>query len=265
MSNLFIMTADSKMFNQLINHSVNLRACINTILIFLNALLLSGQGLDYSDRMEILNYQVERTGKILAVGSQGASVFLNGKSYYPYATNAVHPFFIDNTWRSGILSMNGEIHEVEAIKYDLISDYLVYMHFRESTANTVYLNKQLVSEFVIGGHYFRYLDDFGGQTGIRLVPGYYEVIYDGSAKFFFRREKTTDLYGNLIEPVYSQRSYLYLNGKFFLVRGRFSFLRAFEYHRKEIRAFMRRSSFRYDQRNIQQIREVMEFYDNMQN
>lgn len=238
-------------------------AFIYSIALSFNVLLITAQGLDIPSRLEILQDQLQRTDEIFITTPFTGNHFVNGKAYYPYATSAIHPFFIDNTWRSGSLRMNGEVYEVDAIKYDLISDYLVYMHFKESTATTIYLNKQLVSEFIIGRHYFRYLDDFREQAGIRLVPGYYEVIYDGDTKLFFRREKTTDLYGNLTDPVYSQRSYIYRNGKFFWVRGQHSFVRAFEDNRKEIRAFMKSNSFRYDQRNVLKLKEVMEFYDNL--
>ena len=226
---------------------------------------LHAQPLDYQQRKILLDAQIDRmeNGRDSLLYSRNEHI--NGKLYYPFANSIIHPFFEDNNWKPGKIFHDGKVYEVEAAKYDIVSDYLVYLHLWKNTANQLYLNKELVREFSIFKHYFRYLDDFGISTNRKLNPGYYEVIYEGKTTFYIRWEKTRSLFEIQSETGYSQKAHYFLKkeGEFIRITRHLSFMKALDDHRKEIRSFMKTKSYRFNPNNIGPVEEILEYYDKL--
>ena len=234
-------------------------------MLLINVICLHAQPLDYFERKILLDEQIRRTNQDQDSFLLTSNEYVNGKLYYPFANKIVHPFFQDNNWKSGKVSMLGKIYDVEAVKYDIVSNYLVYLHLWRNSASQIYLNKELVKEFSIYNHNFRYLDDFGESSDNRLKPGYYEVIYEGKTEFYIRWEKTRSLFEIQSETGYSQKAHYFLKkeGEFIRITRHPSFMKALDDHRKEIRTFMKTKSYRFNPNNIEPVDMILEYYDKL--
>ena len=228
------------------------------------AFFLEAQTLNYSSKEEYLEIQMlslplpEDT-----VASKNN--YINGKLYPISGNSYIHPFFVDNLWKSGKIWYSGKEYDILMMKYDLSRDYLVHLLYKNTSANPVSFNKEFVREFIIDGRHFLYLDDFESSSGNKLNPGYYEIVYDGEIKFFVRREKLKNVEKDPLDQNYSLWTYFFLkkNGEYFRVNGNSGLVNALGTHKKELRSFMRKNSVRLKTDSYDSIRSVLDFYNNL--
>lgn len=134
--------------------------CFGLLLFNLNGISLNAQLFNYSDNKKLLQNQLNKLSLVHDSIFNFRHYILNGKLYYTIGNKYNHPFFIDNTWQPGKVWSSGNVFNADMLKYDINSDYLVYLYYLDSYAYPIYLNKETVKEFIISGHYFKYLNDF---------------------------------------------------------------------------------------------------------
>ncbi len=235
------------------------------ILFSLGVIIMNAQALNYSARKELLTKQLNN------LYSNNDSIFImkeafvNGKLFSPPSNNIVHPFFINNDWRSGKVWSSGRIFDVGTIKYDINLDYLMQMHNWVSSAYPIYMTREYIKEFIIDGHHFKYLDDIDETLKDRFKAGYYEALYDEDIKFYLRWEKSKDIHNNSSGSNYEQHIYFLLkkDGKYIHIKGRGGLFDALEDHKKEIKSFMKTNSLRFTKNNYESIVKILNFYDNL--
>ena len=242
-----------------------MKTYITYLLLIINVICLHAQPLDYQQRKLLLDEQIGRTNLDRDSLLYTRNEYVNGKLYYPIANRIVHPFFQDNNWKHVKMHLLGKVYDIEAAKYDIVSDNLVYLHLWKNTASQIYLNREMVKDFTILNHNFRYLDDFGESSHNKLKPGYYEVFYEGETAFYIRWEKTRSLFEIQSEAGYSQKAHYFLKkeGEFIKITRHHSFMKALDNHRNAVRSFMKKKSYRFNPNNIGTVGIVLEYYDKL--
>lgn len=238
---------------------------IGLLLFSLKGILMNAQPLNYSTRKELLQEQFIKLSVIYDSTFSIGEYPINGTLFYSRSNKFIHPFFIDNDWRSAKIWSSDKVYNIEMVKYDIDKDYLVHLYHRDSFAYPIYLNKESVKEFMISGHLFRYLNDFGKSFVHELNPGYYEILYDGPTKVCVRWEKVLILNNDTSDPVYSQRIYFFfkMNGIYIRVTDQKSFLNAFNDHSKELKIYMKKNKLRFSRNNYEVLSKLVEYYDNL--
>jgi hypothetical protein len=183
----------------------------------------------------------------------------------PAANHYVHPYFIDNTWKSGSLLYKGMRYETGMLKYDTFKDCLVYLHTLGNTSYPVQLNRNFIREFEIDNHQFTYLNDFGKSSDEKLKEGYYEKIYDGNTKLYVRRQKLENLHESISDLEYKEWAYLFIKkeGVYHRITGKSSLLRVLNDRRKEIRSFIRNNNLVSCTKNYDSVSRILQHYDNL--
>jgi hypothetical protein len=235
------------------------------LLLAFSWLTVKGQELTFMYKNEFLQEQIERTQNLISNTIFSQDEFINGKLYYPVASEYIHPFFPDNGWRSGMAVIHGIEYDIEPLKYDIHSDQLVYLHYHDKSASQLYLNKRLVKEFKLMDYHFVYLEDFGERPAKRLKPGYYELKHGGNTRFYIRREKSGNYNTSEFNSTYSERTFYFIEkkGDFKRIYGHLSFVKALNDHKKEMREFMKAQSFYFNKGNINSVGYILEYYDSL--
>jgi len=220
---------------------------------------------EYYSQKILLEDQIDRLNKYRELLHPSEIEYINGKLHYPYANKFVHPFFKDNLWKSGEVWIGTEKYNLGAVKYDIVSDYLVLLYFQKSTAYQIYFNREVLKQFSIDDHYFKYLDNPGNLSEKKIEPGYYELLYDGKTKFFVRWEKTKALFESQNDLGYTQKVqyFLYKEGEFFKIIRNVNLFKALEDHKHEIRAYIRKNRVSIKTDNPSSVISLLEYYDNL--
>lgn len=235
------------------------------IMLCLNGVLLNSQPLDFPARQKRLREEIGKLSDLNDSVLELNKFPVNGRLFYPGGNKFVHPFFMDNSWRSGRIWSSGKVYDLQMLKYDINLDYLVQLYYMDSFAWTVYLTRESINEFEISGHRFRYLDDFGNSLRHDLKPGYFEILYDSTSMAFVRREKAREQFTVSSNPEYSEkvRYYIEINGKISLINNQKSLLNAFYSHRKEIKAYMSLNKLRFSKNNYDVLPQVLKYFDSL--
>jgi hypothetical protein len=246
-------------------HPMMKKICFLLLLLCLNWHILSAQPIDYPSKQELLHTQILKLSEI------NDSVFglnkdmINGKLLYSGGNMYIHPFFLDNYWKDGTILFQGKSYEMEMVKYDIYKDYLVHLHSVNFYSYPVYLNRELVKEFIINGYNFRYIDDFEKSGKSEYKPGYYQVLYDGKTKFYIQREKLKKFNIVYIDEGYVERIYFVLkkDGKYIRIVNQKSLIEALSDHKEEIITYMKKNKLRFSIKNYEFTGKVLEYYDNL--
>ena len=262
---IFLLINNPKLFCRfkLIYYFISMVKAWLFFLMFCTAgTLLYGQYEVNSGSQDIVNNQINRLIQVHDSVFDPGKDLLNGRLYYPSGNKFIHPFFLDNTWKTAKIWIADRVYDEEMIKYDINSDYLIHMFFWDLYTIPVSLNRETVHEFIISGHRFRYLYDFDRSSEVMFKPGYYEVLYDGITKFYARWEKSKD---DISDPSYSEKIFFVLEkgGKKYLVKSKRGLMHAFQDHKKEIKTFMSRNNIRFSLNYYYSIEKVFQYYDNL--
>lgn len=162
-----------------------------------------------------------------SVISKNTNLF-SGREYEPppMRLNEGHPYFLNPSWIKGSVTYNGKIFNDVSLKYDLVSDELVLMHFNGYFM--ISLNKETVDDFILEAHHFRRFGDNKKLTG-NLEEGYYEVLYNGNSLLLKKHMKEINTVGQGNNQGFevSGKTSLYLirNGNVAAVKTKKSFMR----------------------------------------
>ena len=240
------------------------------IAIVINVILIceersQAQELNRLSSNEMLQLQLNK------VQSLNDSLFLqsenliNGKLFFSRGDLVNHPYFIENEWNPGKMWYSGQPYDAEMLKYDLNSDNLINVFHYDSSAFPVYLNKEILKEFEISGHHFRYFDSMELKGNYKFIAGYYEVLYDALTCLYARHEKSIEQNKFTLETEYPLKVTLFIKrgGNYFYIKNQESFLKSLNDHETEIRSFMRANNIRFSVINYEPIIKVLEYLDTL--
>jgi hypothetical protein len=240
--------------------------CICQILFFtLKLNMIYGQPDYYSARKEAINSQINRLSQIEDSVFSSRKDLINGKLYYQGGDKFIHPFYGDNTWVPAGIYSSGKVIEFDLAKYDLYVDYLVILYNDQSLSFPLYMNKEFVKEFIIKGHHLKYLENFEGSAVSELIPGYYEIQYDGKTKALIRRSKLKQFDDAQLSDVFSNKIFFFVkkDGKYFRVIRQKNLFDVLKDHKKEIKTYMKKNKMRFSPDNYEVIGKVLDYYDTL--
>jgi hypothetical protein len=150
------------------------------------------------------------------------------------------------------------------LKYDISSDYVIYLVQKPLNTFPVCLNREEIKDFMINGHRFTYMNQFTDSDADGTKPGYYEILYDGKTRLIVRWEKAKEPNRFTLETEYLQETYFFLRmkGHYIYVRNQKSFIDSFAEYKKEIRTYMKKNNVRFSSGDHGPIIKLLEFYDN---
>lgn len=216
----------------------------------------------YADH-EMLQFQ------LLNIQSLNDSIFdqsenlINGRLYHPEGTRSNHPYFIENEWKTGKIWLFDRAYDAEMLKYDISSDNLINVFRFDSSAFPVLLNKNLIKQFEIAGHHFRYIGEIAAQVPGKFRAGYYEVLYEGVTSLYLHHEKNKSLNKLTLEPEYPLKSNFYLkhDGKYYQINNKKSFLKSFNGKESEIGSYMKENDFKFSVKHYGSVVSILEYFD----
>ncbi len=198
----------------------------------------------------------------------GTNDFLvNGWKYFPSHYNAAgNPYFLGETWRTGSVTTHGKTFDNTALLYNLVTDELILkQHLNNGSLVYVVLNREFISSFLIGNHYFVNTTDL--QTE-KPIGGYIEMVYSGNFDFLIKYDKqfvkqyTQQFPNGSFSDQHSIR-YLLQDGKLTRLQRKKALLNYFASHKKEIRSFLRKNKIRYKKADNSQLYQLMKFCDQL--
>ncbi|MFH0759218.1 MAG: hypothetical protein V2B15_18160 [Bacteroidota bacterium] len=196
---------------------------------------------------------------------QTASLPVNGKLQTERVSEGRgHPYFGDSDWAAGILNMKGKQVGYNKIRYDLLHDGVLILHFSASGSQVIRTPRGLVSAFDLQGHRFIWLDQ-GAGPGLVHLPGYYEPIYRNGPELWVRREKYLQERNSGSSAYRSERIiYLKNNGEYHRVTGRRSILKAMHDRAPEMKAYLNQNRIAWRDAGPEQWKTLMDHYVNLE-
>jgi hypothetical protein len=234
------------------------------ILLVICTSKLASQTVDKNFKQTYIQFQQANLTAITDSLFDFQSELINGRLYHPKGNNISHPYFLGNTWKQGKIWYSERIYDSVMLKYDICSDNLIYLVRKTSNTFPVYLNRQEIKDFIISGHRFTYLNSFTRSDDAGMIPGYYEIAYNGKTGLIVRHVKTEAQNRFTLETEYSQETFFYLRieGHYISIKNKTGFINSFTDHQNEIRAYMKKINMRFSADNYERIIKVLEFYDN---
>ena len=227
--------------------------------------LLKAQVTDFLNGHDPVQTQVQKLSEINDSIFNIHENLLNGRIYTGRGDKINHPFFIENSWNPGKVCYSGTVSEEEILKYDISTDNLIILFNVKGSAYPVSINRDIVKEFYLRGHHFILLEGFKCTDGQNLIPGYYEIIFDGKLRFYIRHEKKENFNRLNQQQEYSGTISFYLkkDGNFVRIKKRKDLLKALNDQKDEIKSFIRENDLHISLNNIESVINILEFYDNL--
>lgn len=194
-------------------------------------------------------------------------VLVNGWKYFPEHYNASgNPYFMDEEWMTGQVSIQGKTFENVELLYDVVNDELILRQkLNNGSLVFVMLNKDFISSFTLTDHHFVNSKELGSPA---LKSGFYEMVYDGELRFLIRYDKTFVNQYTAQSPHGSfsnQRAanYILHNGRVTRISSKRSLLNYFSAHKKQIRSFLRENRINYKKASTDELHQLMTYCDQL--
>lgn len=228
--------------------------------------VLFAQNMEFKKKNEIINLKTTSLEKEYAQMFSEKNLFASGKLYYHTRhSKFIHPFYLNYNWLKGGVVFNSKLYNVDKIKYDIHNDNLICVVISKGYAYPISLNKNKVHEFYISGHHFKYLEDFNSISINKLVPGYYEIIYNNKTSLLIKWKK--ELYIHDIAQLEKFRLtksiFLEKDNKFFIVRNLSGLLKLLKERKKELKTFIRKNKLAMRRDIVKVFSELLVYYDSL--
>jgi hypothetical protein len=243
-----------------------MKCCFLKILLFTGILTqLEAQEQYNMTGPEILQAQMAGLNRISDSLFSMHNDLFNGIIYTSDALPADNHFFLDNLWIEDTVFYSGAFCGKEIIKYDLLTDNVVILLEAKGASYPISVNRSVIRKFIINGHHFVFLDDFQTQNKAGLIPGYYEVLYNGNTGFYVRWTKRKDINKQTLQTEYQLevRCYLRKEGIYYLIRNNRDLLSVLKDHMEDIKSFIRDNRLRFTHSKRGNAIKVLEYYDNL--
>jgi len=194
-------------------------------------------------------------------------VLVNGQKYIPGHFMADgHPYFPDETWTKGSVTMDGKLFEGVDLLYNAEIDQLILRTIL-SRGDTVFVacNTAKVETFSIGGHTFTSLIS---PEADQQFKGFYEQIYHGNFSFLIKHQKSFIADYSKTSPKghfskLNSTNFIFQNGQLTKVTNQKSFLNYFSQNSKAIKAFMKKNKIRYATANHSTMKLLLKYCDDL--
>jgi hypothetical protein len=185
--------------------------------------------------------------------------------YTSTADRTDHPFFLENSWMPGTVYYSGTFSGSEIIKYDITTDNVIILLQERGASFPVSVNRSVINEFIISGHLFTFLNDFPDNGNHSLMPGYYEVLYNGPTAFFARWVKRKAANKATMQTEYPLEVSYYIKrkGEYHLIKNKALFIDLLSDHKDEIRSYMKTNKLRFSPGKSENAVKILEYYDNL--
>lgn len=228
------------------------------LLLIFTGSLKTGYGQPEENSMASIRQELEQC--VSAMESVN-DVLYRGKVFIPSAhPQDNHPFFLENRWSEGEVTLNGESFTGVLMKLNILSDVLSFSLPLASRSVFVLPHPSRIESFRIRDHYFiRILA--GDQYQDVPDDGFYEVLYDKGVKLILKHRKLIR-YSSTGKDQYeqSERRYIFSDNRFFLIRGRKDVLKAFGDHEQEIKQYLRDNSIYIKGSGHEGLIDVVRYY-----
>lgn len=244
--------------------SVIKKIILITSFSFASYLSILSQTLSFSEKIELIDQEKKEIEAYTKDQLDISKFFVNGILHTETTTPDAHPYFELNTWADGKLLYGDQLVTISGIKYDILNDHLVYMNIREKDSYPVVLSPVFCHEFYINDHHFRYLNnELPGNSRSSLNPGYYEIIYDGTTKFFVKWEKYSKLDHLDVKLVLKTKKslYVYHNFCYTKIRNKGKLFKVLKDREKELKDFVEKEEIVFNKENYSESKRILQFYD----
>jgi hypothetical protein len=193
-----------------------------------------------------------------------SNLYLNGRvNTFRYPGARGNPFYGDGNWIKGSYSRDGLVFNNLNLRYDILNDGLLCIHYEASGPVVIELNKILVSSFVLNGHTFINFDLF--KPDLKAEGGYYEELASGQASMYIKwKKQVTTPTANHPGEYYSQKfRYMLLHDKFYRITSRKSVLGVLADRSGEIKSYLRQHRISVKHANDRELAGVVIFYNSL--
>ncbi|MBT3242605.1 MAG: hypothetical protein HN352_05610 [Bacteroidetes bacterium] len=155
-----------------------------------------------------------------------------------------HPFFIDQSWKTGTIVIDGIIFNELPLRYDISSNELILstIDFTNSYLQ-IKLKKHNIEYFTLNDKLFK---PFKKDT-LQTDPLFYEELVNGKISLLLLKTKTLKISsGALSDYRYqtSQKKFLSINNKLFSYKGKRSLYKLFPEFKEAIKTYSRQKKIR---------------------
>ena len=219
---------------------------------------------------ELIALQQQKLTYIYAQEYGNMGQLIHGKVYQAYFPSAKgDPFWLSADWTIGSLQTHHVYYPELPLKYDAYLDALV---FAVDLVNPTFIrvNELQVKSFWIQQRQFDYLGsgtEKAAMKDVNLIPGYFELIYEGKSKLYAKREKRFEKYQDDYEHVgeFSEKStYLLLkNQVFWIVKGKKDWLQFSQDHEAEMEQYLKQQGIRFRNISDTQWVQLIDYYESL--
>ncbi|WP_207423460.1 hypothetical protein [Desertivirga brevis] len=193
----------------------------------------------------------------------------NGREYNPSGpiSDNDHFFFIDDVYASGTIGFEGYIYKNVKIKYELVKDQLVLLHFDGATPTTVIPAQ--VDFFSLHNHTFINLKASSerneGESSIK--PGYYDQLYSGKISLLAKRVKSV---AEKITPTQVEKHvfredkyYLFKNSRYLSIKSKKALLKQLRSTQAQNQEFIKKNQLNFKKDKEKAMVELVRFHDSI--
>jgi len=191
--------------------------------------------------------------------------YISGKLNREYSFSKYnHPYYLDNEWSKGVLFYDTLQYPVEAIKYDIYQDRILYLNKIYNNAFPITINNFIVKKFIINTSKFIYKSDFGKKSNNIFKPGYYEVLHQGNVSLYMRWEKYKKIDNSARSFEYKNNAYfaLYKDGKYRKFKNEFKLKILLRDQKNEIKTYLKKNKL-YNADFKVNAQNLVKFYDSL--
>lgn len=186
-------------------------------------------------------------------------------SYGKFGNNG-HACFLKNNYAGGNIVYDGLTYSDVRIKYDLIQDQLIILHFDKMTAVTV--ESQHVDSFSLLNHTFVHIRTDDTKPAINgPEPGYYDLLYDGKIDLLAKRTKaiTEKVTETMVESSVSQEDkyYLFRDSVYTEIKSKKNLLKLLRSTQGQNQQFIKANHLNFKRDKENALIELVKFHDSI--
>jgi hypothetical protein len=191
-----------------------------------------------------------------------------GNEVVEYADKSInHPFYTTDKFVSGSMFGYGVIYNDIPLKYDLVHDKLIVLHYNK-IFNVEQISERIDRFTVLGHEFVRLVPDSSSQS--EVSAGFYDRIYSGnSVSLFAKRKKIAAerMKEGQSEHIFKERNSYYIKKDNFFhpVSDKSSVLKIMSDKRKELEAFLKKNQIKFSKNREYAMAQLSEYYDRLKN
>ncbi len=194
--------------------------------------------------------------------------FINGRLHIPAYFGKSHQY-LKNNWAAGQITYKGNQFSIDEkkLKYDILHDELIYLHFFQGQVYNIALNKEFVTKFEINNKKYVYLSHLQGGIFSNYPAGYYHVLYDGHTKLYKKWTKTEIINSSKSVSEYEMNTQLLLvkKSKVHKVKSMLKAMFLLRDKRKQISKFVNANNLNNRGKELSTILpQILNYYDSIQ-